>query len=153
MEVLQKLKKITDIIIKDEVIYFELKDALEELKHLFLNISGLDFELLENQEHILLNTGMAIGPKWAGMCIDDLMRTKRFICGVNKELQHLRQTKKDERKLKSRLCTRNGHMAIFQRLSQCLDHVTSKFGQLIEEQDTVVSERRFSRLRTRPATN
>lgn len=93
---LERLSKITQVILDEDTSFLELKHALEKLKLIFLNLLGLNFDTDLNQNDIFLDSGKAIGPRWASMCINDIMRTKRFICGVNKAIQNLKKTKKSK---------------------------------------------------------
>lgn len=81
------LSEITPLILKDPINYGELLPALKELKALFLKASHLDASDEQNRKDIHHNTGKAIGPEWAALCIDDFMRTKRFITGTYKAIQ------------------------------------------------------------------
>lgn len=56
------MKKITQTYIKEGIHYLELKNTIEELKLLFLEISELNFKNSLPQERIFLETGKAIGP-------------------------------------------------------------------------------------------
>ena len=84
---LQKLSEITDVILGPLDNYLALKNSLDDLKALFIEISGLDVNAEENSENLHLESGKAIGPRWAGMCIEDLLRTKHFICGIDKAIK------------------------------------------------------------------
>ncbi len=70
--------------------YFKLKHAIEELKLLVERISELNKDALPNSENIALPNGQAIGPKWAGMCLEDLMRTYAFINGIHKAIKKVK---------------------------------------------------------------
>lgn len=85
-----ELQRITEILFKPEDNYGELTQAIQDLYQLFLTVSGLTAEPLEQrgqQEHIYLPMGKAIGPYWAGLCIHEFLRTKRFIKGAFLGLQ------------------------------------------------------------------
>jgi len=86
-----KLTEITKIIINEDLDFLALKNATENLKILFEKASATDFNNSILEENVFLKTGKAIGPKWAGMCVDDFMRTKRFITGTFKAVKFLLQ--------------------------------------------------------------
>ncbi len=65
-----------------EVDYYELKKAIEEWKSILYEITELDLSRDEHRKNIHSDTGKAIGTTWAAMCMDDLMRTKKFVKGV-----------------------------------------------------------------------
>lgn len=77
-----ELRLITEVLLRPEDRYDELTKAIESLNQLFLETSGLQNDLAPNREALFLPHGKAIGPTWAGMCVKDLMRTKRFLGGV-----------------------------------------------------------------------
>ncbi len=92
----ERLFIIAQVLLKEEIHFLELMNSLADLKAMCLEISGLDFEDTSHEENILLRSGKAIGTKWAGMCIDDLLRTKRFVKGVYNAVERVRHTKENE---------------------------------------------------------
>ncbi len=68
--------------------YGELFESCEELYTSLLEITGFDSNEEKNRENLPLQTGEAIGPTWAAMCIRDLMRTKKFIDGIYQATVH-----------------------------------------------------------------
>lgn len=68
--------------LEEEVDYYELKKAIEKWKSILYEITELDLTRDEHRENIHSETGKAIGTTWAAMCLDDLMRTKKFVKGV-----------------------------------------------------------------------
>lgn len=77
-----ELRRITEILLKPEDDYGELVPAIHDLYQLFLTVSNMETGEPCYQEHIFLPMGKAIAPHWAGLCIRETMRTKRFIQGV-----------------------------------------------------------------------
>lgn len=88
---LSELSKISDIILADEINFLDLSNALTNMKALFMEVSELDTESPEFTEDIHLTTGKAIGPFWAGLCVDDLMRTKRFSKGAFLAIEEMKK--------------------------------------------------------------
>jgi hypothetical protein len=84
-----KLAEITQNLISEKGDANLLKSSIEELKLLLEKVSGLNQEAPINSENILLPTGKAIGPKWAGMCIEDVPRTHKFIKGILSAVQEV----------------------------------------------------------------
>lgn len=62
--------------------YQELFSACNELYTTLLELTFTDPDERENRESIFLEKGKAIGLSWAAMCIKEIIRTKRFIDGV-----------------------------------------------------------------------
>jgi hypothetical protein len=60
----------------------ELFTCCSELHKALLQVTGIDVEEDNNRETFSLNSGDAIGLTWAAMCIQDYMRTKRFMDGI-----------------------------------------------------------------------
>jgi hypothetical protein len=89
-----KLSEITKIILEDKINYGDLFNALKNLKTLFYEVSEIDTNATEYGNDIHHETGKAIAPLWAGMCIDDLLRTKHFIKGTYKAIKKSLETKK-----------------------------------------------------------
>jgi predicted RNA methylase len=77
-----ELKKIANTILAPEQDFFELTQAVESWKEILFTVTGLDLKEEKCRENIHSETGKAIGTTWAAMCLDDLLRTKRFIRGV-----------------------------------------------------------------------
>lgn len=78
----EELKRITEILLKQEDDYGEMKKAADELYDLFLNVSDLKEDDESCRKDYYLPKGKAIGTVWAAMCIKEFLRTKRFIRGV-----------------------------------------------------------------------
>lgn len=87
-----KLSTITESILSERLDFSALVEALKELKTLLYSVSGLNGDSTENNEDIFLPTGKAIGPKWAALCVDDMLRTRQFMRGVVKAVEHVRLT-------------------------------------------------------------
>ncbi len=91
---LEKLSAISDVILAEEIHFIQLRDSLHEMKSIFNIISEIDTENPAFDKDIYHETGKAIGPKWAELCIDDIMRTKRFSKGTFHAITDLLKTKK-----------------------------------------------------------
>ncbi len=89
-DLISNLRSINNVLLSEQLDYSELKQAIEHYKRLLKEISNLDFDRPEARSNIHLDSGKAIGPEWAAMCVDDIMRTKCFISGVDKAIQSLR---------------------------------------------------------------
>lgn len=82
MDLKEKLKELTAVYLNDEVNFAHLYAATKELKALLIMLAGTDHDSHEGKEPIHTDNGKAIGPYWAAMCVDDIMRTRRFVRGV-----------------------------------------------------------------------
>lgn len=84
---LDQLKEIADVLFTQEDDFVELKQATDAYYNMLLEITALNTEAEVNREHIYVPRGKAIGPTWAAMCVQDLVRTKRFTSGVYQAVQ------------------------------------------------------------------
>lgn len=83
----EELKRITEIILNREDEYGELKKACDDLFVFLSRLARLDKEKeLANKDYFLPG-GKAIGTVWAGMCVKEFMRTKRFLTGIYKAVR------------------------------------------------------------------
>lgn len=76
------LAEISQIILQEKDDFLSLTDALTKLKQVFRELSDTDLDTDTFRNDLFQNTGKAIGAKWAEMCIQDVLRTKRFMKGV-----------------------------------------------------------------------
>lgn len=76
------LNSIAQTLLEDQDDFYELKKAIEQWKSLLNDLIELDLSEEKFRENIHSQTGKAIGTTWAAMCLDDLMRTKKFIKGI-----------------------------------------------------------------------
>jgi hypothetical protein len=81
------LKNVTEVIFSETATYGELKDALSEWKESLERHHKLDMNAPEYNENVYLEEGKAIATRWAALCIEDLIRTKRFVRAVKKSVE------------------------------------------------------------------
>ncbi|MCC6410235.1 MAG: hypothetical protein IT270_01170 [Saprospiraceae bacterium] len=60
----------------------DLYVAANNLFNLLSDIAGFEVENQSNRTDIWLPSGRAIGPSWAAMCLQDFMRTRKFLLGL-----------------------------------------------------------------------
>lgn len=78
----KELKHIAEILVKDEIDFYDIKQATDNLYNLFLELVDFDINNETRDSDVYLSSGKAIAPYWAAMCINDFMRTKKFILGT-----------------------------------------------------------------------
>jgi hypothetical protein len=66
----------------------ELFATTNELFTFLLQITGTDADEDKHREKIHLESGHAIGLTWAAMCINDILRTKKFMDGIYEAVVH-----------------------------------------------------------------
>lgn len=75
-------QSITERLLSDEVARPDLKVALTEYKELLLGLTDTDWSSSKSRKDIVLENGMAIGMSWAASCLDDPIRTQKFLRGT-----------------------------------------------------------------------
>jgi predicted RNA methylase len=89
------LENITEKLLSNSISIAELKSTLIEYKSLLLSATSLDLNRAEHQTDIKLENGIAIGLSWAASCLDDTIRTRKFIRGTKLAIdQKLTDSKK-----------------------------------------------------------
>ncbi len=83
----KKLIEVTAPYFDDNLDYYALSNATKAYKELLLSIVNEELDTLEKREDIHFNNGKALGTFWAAMCLDDIMRTRQFIRGVQKAIE------------------------------------------------------------------
>lgn len=90
-QAINTLTPICEELLSDEIDFLNLKKAVTQLQSFLNTISKLNFESDINRENISLPTGKAIAPTWATMCMEDLLRTKKFVRGIDKAIKAKRE--------------------------------------------------------------
>jgi predicted RNA methylase len=88
-----QLKEITAVFLEEKTDYLKLAGAIKDYKRLLTELSEIEDDDAGRNDMYFEN-GKALGTTWAAMCIDDLMRTKRFIKGLYKAVQFVKKSKK-----------------------------------------------------------
>ena len=97
MEVPRKdLDEIADIIYNDDSSFGELLMAVKAYGYLLSEITGFSVDDPEAQTDIFTDSGKVIASKWARMCVDDYLRTKRFANGLLKAVLAKRKGGKEK---------------------------------------------------------
>jgi hypothetical protein len=65
--------------------------ALQGYRHILSAASGMQDGKEADREHLHFEKGKAIGTFWAAKCLDEPLRTKRFVCGLYKAILDLRR--------------------------------------------------------------
>ena len=78
----QTLSHITDVLLDPTTSPALLQDTIESYRDLLLTASGIDLGEAASVDHLDTGKGVAIGTTWAALCVDDLIRTQRFVAGL-----------------------------------------------------------------------
>lgn len=88
---LENLEKYTEILMDDDSYYGELKDAADKLFDMFEEISQMDGSAISCRTDHYLESGKAIGTYWAGRCLVEFMRTRKFLLGIRDGIRALQE--------------------------------------------------------------
>lgn len=83
----KELIRVTSEYFENSIDYHKLLKASKEYKNLLNKLCGQELDKVTGKDNIQVNNGMALGTLWAAMCIDDLIRTRKFIRGINKAIK------------------------------------------------------------------
>lgn len=70
---------VTNIFLQEEDDITLLNSAVQAYRELLTSLSSIDLTSNETAENLHSTSGMALGGRWAVSCMDDPLRTKRFI--------------------------------------------------------------------------
>ncbi|MES2654958.1 MAG: hypothetical protein V4620_05170 [Bacteroidota bacterium] len=82
----EELLRIASVYLEDTIDYKKLSQITTDYKALLQSLNANDLNTREGRQHIYMNNGLAIGPFWAALCLDDIMRTRQFIRGTHKAI-------------------------------------------------------------------
>jgi len=87
MDIQKELLRITSEYLDENLDYLKLSKASEEYKILLNKICGQNLDIENGRNDLEFDNGKALGTYWAALCLDDLIRTRQFIRGINKAIQ------------------------------------------------------------------
>lgn len=90
-----QLKTIFNTIVNQDTTPLQLVETLKSYKALLLKATDINLESEEHKQDIHSHNGIAIGTTWAAACIDDFVRTKQFIKGIQYSIEDIKKTKKE----------------------------------------------------------
>lgn len=80
------LSEIAQRLINKDTSSREVESTLTSYKDLLVSKSLVDVDGNEHDQHLQLDSGIAIGLKWAAACLDDAIRTVKFIRGTRRAI-------------------------------------------------------------------
>ncbi|CAH1001525.1 hypothetical protein LEM8419_02428 [Neolewinella maritima] len=81
------LASITDVLLDPTTTPQLRRDTIEIYRDLLLTASGVDLGDAASVDHVDTGKGVAIGMTWAALCVDDMIRTQRFVTGLHRAIQ------------------------------------------------------------------
>jgi hypothetical protein len=91
-EAKKKLSEISSQLFSNDASFGEIFQIVKDYKALLEKATSINFEDSQTGENIFTESGKAIGPKWAGMCVDDVFRTQKFCRGLLKAVKAKQST-------------------------------------------------------------
>ncbi len=87
MDIHQEIIRVTSEYFQDHLDYSKLSEASKEYKAILVELCGKNMDGEEGRDNIKCDNGEALGTYWASLCLDDLIRTRQFIRGINKAVE------------------------------------------------------------------
>lgn len=94
MDLKKELTRITSEYFNDTLDYQKLLVASTEYQNLLNSICDSKIDTDNGRKDIQYNDGKALGTYWAAKCIDDLIRTRKFIRGIDLAVKDKKNQKK-----------------------------------------------------------
>ncbi|MCE4565290.1 hypothetical protein INQ51_13315 [Maribellus sp. CM-23] len=91
MQEQKDLIRITEEFLTDNIDYQKLRKAAEEYKTFLYQLCSCELDNETGRSDIQLSSGKALGTFWAALCIDDFIRTRQFIRGIDQAIREKRQ--------------------------------------------------------------
>lgn len=87
MDIKKEIIRITSEYFKDEINYQKLTNTTNEFKSVLNEICSQNIDNEDGRKDIEHLNGKALGTFWAALCIDDFIRTRQFIRGIDKAIK------------------------------------------------------------------
>lgn len=87
MDIQKEIIRSTSEYFKDKLDYSKLSSASKEYKCILNELCEQDMNAEVGRNDIELDNGKALGTFWAALCLDDLLRTRKFIRGINNAIK------------------------------------------------------------------
>ena len=87
MNIRKEIIRVTSEYFEDQRDYQKLLNASKEFKSILNAICEQDMDNKEGRKDIEYENGKALGTFWAALCLDDLVRTRQFIRGIDKAIK------------------------------------------------------------------
>lgn len=94
MNIKNEIIRVTLEYFEDNLDYHKLFESSKEYKQLLYDICGEDMDSEKGRVDMEFDNGKALGTLWAALCVDDLVRTRQFVRGINKAIQDKINNKK-----------------------------------------------------------
>lgn len=90
MDIKIELARVTSAYFEDTIDHLKLSNASKEYKAILHTISGQNIDIEEGRRDIENENGTSLGTFWAALCLEDMLRTRQFIRGIDRAIQDLK---------------------------------------------------------------
>jgi predicted RNA methylase len=87
MDIQKEIIRITSEYFEEDLDYQKLALASREYKDLLNKVCEQNMNVENGRHDIGFDNGKALGTFWAALCLEDLIRTRQFVRGINKAIQ------------------------------------------------------------------
>lgn len=87
MNIQKEIIRVTSEYFEDTLDYKKLSNSSNEYKYLLNEICGQNMDVENGKNDMEFDNGKALGTFWAALCLDDLIRTRQFVRGINKAIK------------------------------------------------------------------
>lgn len=87
MNIEKEIIRVTSEYFEDNLDYKKLSEASRAYKDFLTQVSAQNMDITAGRSDIAFNNGRALGTFWAALCVDDLIRTRQFIRGIDKAIK------------------------------------------------------------------
>ncbi|WP_343329532.1 hypothetical protein [Polaribacter staleyi] len=94
MNLQKEIIRVTSEYFEDNLDYIKLSSSSKEYKSIMDGICGYNMDVEEGRNDIEFDNGKSLGTFWAASCMDDLLRTRKFIRGINEAIKEKLNAKK-----------------------------------------------------------
>ena len=94
MDIQKKIINVTSEYFEDHIDYLKLSNTSKEYKAVLEEFCDQNMDIEEGRSDIMFDNGKALGTFWAALCLDDMMRTRQFIRGINEAIKDKINTQK-----------------------------------------------------------
>ncbi|WP_299212310.1 hypothetical protein [uncultured Dokdonia sp.] len=83
----KELVRVTSAYFEEPIDYLKLSNASTDYKSLLHEISGQNMDIEKGRNDIKNENGNALGTFWAALCLEDALRTRQFIKGIDRAIK------------------------------------------------------------------
>ena len=94
MNIQKEIIRVTSEYFEDNLDYQKLSNTSREFKDLLNEICEQNMDIEDGRNDMEFDNGKALGTFWASLCLDDSIRTRQFVRGINKAIQEKINKKK-----------------------------------------------------------